>query len=90
LAAAPLTLPLMRLVQRKMVPESGTVQLAEVLFSGLLQPLTPYDPSIHPHEIHYDFIEGARDLLLSTIFVSKAIDVLDYIQKIKFYKSTNW
>lgn len=81
LAAAPLTLPIMRLVQRKMVPESGTVQLAEVLFSGLLKPLTPYEPSIDPHQIRYDFIEGARDLLLSTIFVSQTIEILTLVQK---------
>lgn len=36
LAAAPLYLPVMQLVQRTMLPNSGPSELAEVLLSGLL------------------------------------------------------
>ncbi|KPC86391.1 hypothetical protein ADL27_45650, partial [Streptomyces sp. NRRL F-6602] len=36
LAAAPLNLPVMQLVQRTMLPDSGPAELAEVLLSGLL------------------------------------------------------
>lgn len=45
LAAAPLALPVMQLVQRAMLPDTGPMELAEVLLSGLLRRLpgpTPY------------------------------------------------
>ncbi|MGW0881027.1 SAV_2336 N-terminal domain-related protein [Streptomyces sp. NPDC002671] len=38
-AAAPLTLPVMQLVQRAMLPDTGPMELAEVLLGGLLRQL---------------------------------------------------
>ncbi|MFB7513975.1 SAV_2336 N-terminal domain-related protein [Streptomyces sp. NPDC056144] len=57
LAAAPLTLPVMQLVQRAMLPDTGPMELAEVLLSGLLRRLpgpTPYpcfsySPGVQQH-----------------------------------------
>jgi hypothetical protein len=46
LAAAPLSRPVMRLVQRVMLPESRQVHLVEVFLSGLLTCQSPNDPSI--------------------------------------------
>ncbi|MEW2287130.1 SAV_2336 N-terminal domain-related protein [Streptomyces sp. NPDC047841] len=62
LAAAPLTLPVMRLVQRAMLPDTGPMELAEVLLGGLLrqlpgtedQPCFAYSPRM-------------QDLLLSSL-----------------------
>ncbi|MFF7928974.1 SAV_2336 N-terminal domain-related protein [Streptomyces mirabilis] len=65
LAAAPLTLPVMRLVQRVMLPESRPAHLAEVLVSGLLL-RTGADPAAQ----EYDFVDGIRGVLLSTIRLS--------------------
>jgi len=76
LAAAPLSLPVMRLVQRVMLPESRQAHLAEVFLSGLIKRQTPNDPSIHPDDVRYDFVDGVRDLLLSTILVSETVEVL--------------
>ncbi|MFI9151885.1 SAV_2336 N-terminal domain-related protein [Streptomyces sp. NPDC053367] len=39
LAAAPLSLPVMQLVQRAMLPDTGPMELAEVLLGGLLRQL---------------------------------------------------
>ncbi|WP_320777076.1 SAV_2336 N-terminal domain-related protein, partial [Streptomyces sp. CRN 30] len=39
LAAAPLTLPVMQLVQRAMLPDTGPMELAEVLLGGVLRQL---------------------------------------------------
>ncbi|MEV0111919.1 SAV_2336 N-terminal domain-related protein [Streptomyces sp. NPDC050844] len=39
LAAAPLSLPVMQLVQRTMLPDTGPMELAEVLLGGLLRQL---------------------------------------------------
>ncbi|MER7516173.1 SAV_2336 N-terminal domain-related protein [Streptomyces sp. NPDC126499] len=57
LAAAPLALPVMQLVQRAMLPDTGPMELAEVLLSGLLRRLpgpTPYpcfsfSPAVQEH-----------------------------------------
>ncbi|MER6069937.1 SAV_2336 N-terminal domain-related protein [Streptomyces sp. NPDC001817] len=62
LAAAPLTLPVMQLVQRAMLPDTGPMELAEVLLGGLLtqlpgtedQPCFAYPPRV-------------QDLLLSSL-----------------------
>ncbi|MDT9688132.1 SAV_2336 N-terminal domain-related protein [Streptomyces sp. P9(2023)] len=57
LAAAPLALPVMQLVQRAMLPDTGPMELAEVLLSGLLRqlpgpapyPCFSYAPRVQQH-----------------------------------------
>ncbi|WP_128978124.1 SAV_2336 N-terminal domain-related protein [Streptomyces roseicoloratus] len=57
LAAAPLALPVMQLVQRAMLPDTGPMELAEVLLSGLLwrlpeptpYPCFSYPPAVQEH-----------------------------------------
>ena len=39
MAAIPVTLPVVRLIQQTMLPESGQIHLAEVFMSGLLRPI---------------------------------------------------
>ena len=76
LAAAPLSLPVMRLVQRVMLPNARQVHLAEVFLSGLIKRQTANEPWVHPDHVRYDFVEGVRDLLLSTILISETVHVL--------------
>ncbi|MGW0118375.1 SAV_2336 N-terminal domain-related protein [Streptomyces sp. NPDC003327] len=71
LAAAPLTLPVMQLVQRAMLPDTGPMELAEVLLSGLLRRLpgpTPYPCFTYPPGIQQHFLAsldpGAAALVL--------------------------
>ncbi|MFC0533309.1 TIR-like protein FxsC [Phytohabitans kaempferiae] len=61
-AAAPLTLPIMRLIQHVMLPTSTTAHLAEVFVSGMLVQRTasPGDAEL----TEFDFLPGVRDLLL--------------------------
>ena len=62
LAAAPLTLPVMQLVQRAMLPDTGPMELAEVLLGGLLRQLpgTERQPCfVYPGRV--------QDLLLSSL-----------------------
>ncbi|MDT4328924.1 SAV_2336 N-terminal domain-related protein [Methylomonas sp. MV1] len=74
LAAVPLTLPVMRLVQQIMVPQSGHTELAEIFVSGLLR---KYDVSGKSHkDTFYDFHEGVRDHLLDTVGNSEVVEVL--------------
>lgn len=79
LSAVPLTLPIMRLVQRVMLPQSRQVHLAEVFRSGIIKRLTPLTITFDPDEIQYDFFEGIRNLLLSTILLSDSKQVLERV-----------
>lgn len=70
LAAAPLTLPVMRLVQRTMLPDSEPSDLAEVLLSGLLRRA--------PDAGWYEFVPGVQDVLLGPLGRDEAALVLKH------------
>jgi hypothetical protein len=66
LSAVPLTLPVMRLVQRTVRPESRQAHLAEVLLGGLIERITPPDTSDSTcpiDEVEFEFLAGVRGLL---------------------------
>ncbi|MFE6868676.1 SAV_2336 N-terminal domain-related protein [Kitasatospora sp. NPDC057692] len=76
LAAAPLSLPVMRLVQRATVPESGQTDLAELFVSGLIEARgTAEDPD----EQVYDFRPGVRDELLADLTRTESVRVLEHV-----------
>ncbi len=78
LAAAPLSLPTMRLVQQTMVKEARQVHLAEVFLSGLFKHLTVFDPDKDPDDFRYDFLDDTvRKRLLEAINVYDRLDVLE-------------
>lgn len=59
LAATPISLPIIRLVQQVMQPgRAQQSHIAEIMYSGLLEPLTAYRATQHPDEIQYDFVGG--------------------------------
>ncbi|WP_333777063.1 SAV_2336 N-terminal domain-related protein [Streptomyces sp. IBSBF 3136] len=62
LAAAPLTLPVMQLVQRAMLPDTGPMELAEVLLGGLLRQLPGTDD-----QPCFAYPGRVQDLLLSSL-----------------------
>ncbi|MFJ3581040.1 SAV_2336 N-terminal domain-related protein [Streptomyces sp. NPDC090127] len=71
LAAAPLALPVMQLVQRAMLPDTGPMELAEVLLSGLLRQLpgpSPYPCFTYPPRVQQHLLgsldRGAAALVL--------------------------
>jgi tetratricopeptide (TPR) repeat protein len=63
LAAAPLSLPVIRLVQRTMMPKARQGHIAEVFLSGLLRRRTPAEAAVHPEYVWYDFLAGVREVL---------------------------
>ncbi|MGW2557914.1 SAV_2336 N-terminal domain-related protein [Streptomyces sp. NPDC001514] len=81
LAAAPLHLPVMQLVQRTMLPDSGPSELAEVLLSGLL---TQAGRGAGSGAVGrddgqwYEFVPGVREALLGPLGRDEALLVLKH------------
>lgn len=83
LAAVPLVLPVMRLVQRVMLPRSGACHLAEVFLSGLLTPDADRpDPHEDPELTLYAFRSGVWELLLDTLTRCESLRVLDVVSRV--------
>jgi hypothetical protein len=84
LSAAPLTVPVMRLIQRDLVPDSGPADLAEVFLSGLLVAV-PGVVTDEPDQIVYDFAAGlpgepsVREELLANLPRTDGFRVLDLL-----------
>jgi tetratricopeptide (TPR) repeat protein len=77
LSASPLNLPVMRLVQHAMMPDSNPSHLAEVFLSGLLvRASDDADPTANPDEVRYDFQPGVRPLLATALTRRDALAVL--------------
>ena len=76
LAAVPLTLPVMRLVQRALLPESRQVHLAEVWLSGLINRPAEIDDRTSAENVEYLFVNGVRELLLKNLRLDDVLDVL--------------
>ncbi|QXE39050.1 hypothetical protein KQY30_11210 [Streptomyces sp. GMY02] len=75
LAAAPLYLPVMQLVQRTMLPDSGPSELAEVLLSGLLSRSKSDGADDGPW---YEFAPGVQEALLGPLGRDEALLVLKH------------
>lgn len=85
LAAVPLTLPVMQVVQRAMLPDTGPMELAEVLLSGLLWELPAGSAPDDVTGPRYEFADGVREMLLHDLDQSAAALVLkhcsDYVER---------
>jgi len=75
LSAAWLNLPVMRLVQQVMLPESDLAHLAEVFLGGLLQRISD-DPKTDPDTVQYEFQAGVRDELNGYLLRDELLTVL--------------
>ncbi|MFI8356557.1 SAV_2336 N-terminal domain-related protein [Streptomyces cyaneofuscatus] len=84
LAAAPLVMPVMRLVQRVMLPRSKPSHLAEVFLSGLLSRADDGAPALgeDPDLTLYDFRPGVRDALLATLTRQESLRTLDVVGRV--------
>jgi len=82
LAAAPLMLPVMRLVQRVLVPESGQSHLAEFFLSGLIKRVNTDEDIIDPDKIVYDFLsDNLRNTLLESGLITDAVRVQEEVSR---------
>ncbi|MEU7483284.1 SAV_2336 N-terminal domain-related protein [Streptomyces sp. NPDC042319] len=75
LAAAPLCLPVMQLVQRTMLPGTGPAELSEVLLGGLL---TRTDGESMAGGPWYEFVKGVQEVLLGPLGRDEALLVLKH------------
>ncbi|HEX8347656.1 MAG TPA: FxSxx-COOH system tetratricopeptide repeat protein, partial [Actinoplanes sp.] len=78
-AAAPLTLPLMRVVQHAELSHSSSVTLREVMLSGLLE--QHENESADPEETVYDFRGKTRDELMAGLTSRRALGVLRTVSR---------
>ncbi|WP_241777840.1 SAV_2336 N-terminal domain-related protein [Streptomyces sp. CT34] len=83
LSAVPLALPVIQLVQRAMLPQTGPAELAEVLLSGLLTRLPadaggPAGQEDGDGGPWFDFLPGVRDELLGRLSAGEAALVLKH------------
>ncbi|HTI24036.1 MAG TPA: SAV_2336 N-terminal domain-related protein, partial [Kutzneria sp.] len=81
LSTAPLNLPVMRLVQATMLPESGPAHLAEVFLGQLLHRVGEEQPREDPDEVQYDFHKGVRETLLGTLRRDEAVRVFGEVSR---------
>ena len=82
LSGTELNLPVMRLVQSAMLPESGPGHLAEVLLGGLLSTTDSVQSPDHPEEWRYEFADGVRQALRAGLSRSEAHRVLQKVSGI--------
>ncbi|WP_369034659.1 SAV_2336 N-terminal domain-related protein [Streptomyces adonidis] len=91
LSAAPLSYPVMQLVQRALLPGTGPVELAEVLFSDLLVEVADDSDGPGPW---YEFASGVRDLLLRRLELDEARAVLEqcsrYLERVWGARARNF
>jgi formylglycine-generating enzyme required for sulfatase activity len=84
LAAVPLIPPVMRLAQRRFLPDSKHWHLAEVFFSGLVEKSTFSPEGATVPDAWYDFYPGIRQLLLADSAARRTLDIWrgigDYIR----------
>ncbi|MEO1744728.1 MAG: formylglycine-generating enzyme family protein [Cyanobacteria bacterium J06629_9] len=84
LAASPvISLPVIRMVQDSLLPQSKPVHVAEVLLGGILKPEKEPEPDTDPDDVVYRFVdEEIRKQLLANAPVPDTTEVLSsYIRK---------
>lgn len=62
------TLPVIRVIKKTMLPQANQSHIAEVLMGGLIQPLKEtIIPHSNPDEIEFKFFDGVREELIKTL-----------------------
>nr|WP_244883686.1 SAV_2336 N-terminal domain-related protein [Streptomyces zhihengii] len=77
LAAVPLSLPVMRIVQRELVPRSEQTDLAQLFVSGLIERREQQQSGQDPDDVVYDFRPGVREELLAELTRRESLVVLE-------------
>ena len=81
LAAVPLRLPIMRLVQHVMVPGSRPTHLAEVLLGGLLRIEPTSASSSDPDNLAFEFHDDIREVLIDRLEFPRAVETFNAVSQ---------
>lgn len=81
LSCFPLRLPVMRLVQQTLLPNSLQTHLAEVFLGGLLETRTPNPDQRDPDLVEYEFLPGVRAHLRAQVPASRQLAALRSISR---------
>lgn len=81
LAATPVILPVVRLIQQTMLQKSSQVHVVEVFLGGILKPLSPVNEDVEADKIQFDFVDGVRDLLLDGVPITESTAVLRQVSE---------
>jgi len=85
MAAVPVELPVVHLIQQELLPDVQPVQIAEVYSSGLLEEIKPNNVKAEPSKpdapVRYDFVKDVRGLLNETTPLDKTLGVLEVLSK---------
>jgi len=82
MAAAPVSPPIIQLIQQTLLPKSQQVHVAEVYMSGLLKSITPPDAKLPPYQIQYDFLnQDVRNRLIDLTPIAQTEVVLDAVSR---------
>ena len=82
LASAPvISLPIVRIIQERLLKDSRQVHVAEVFLGGLLKPLVEITPETNVDSVQYEFLDGVRDVLLESMRTSETISVLNEVSQ---------
>lgn len=77
LAACPeVNLPIIRMIQAAMLPQSQQVHVAEVLLGGLFKPLTERTAQTPADKVQYVFHEGVQQLVQHTVSSEQSFEAL--------------
>ncbi|MEC4815120.1 MAG: formylglycine-generating enzyme family protein [Scytonema sp. PMC 1069.18] len=81
MAAVPVSLPVVHLIQETLLKESTQVHVAEVFMSGIIQPLTSDSVISQGEFIQYKFVEGVKELLIDSVPIPDTETVLEEVSQ---------
>lgn len=81
LSVAPISLPVIRLVQQTMFPLARQEHIAEVFLSGLFKEISRDETTNNHDYVEYDFLPGVRDALRETLDISDEFRIIETISQ---------
>ncbi|MDF5730919.1 MAG: SAV_2336 N-terminal domain-related protein, partial [Rhizonema sp. PD38] len=79
MAAAPVSLPVIHIIQQELLSESRQIHLAEIFMSGLLHFVQSHEPT--QPKWQYKFVDGVREILLSSVRITEIDAVLEKVSQ---------
>ena len=81
LSAAPVSFPVIRLIQQAMLPQAKQVHVAEVFLSRLFEEISRDETTNDPDYVEYDFLPGVRQILQETVPIPDKFKVIEAVSE---------